>query len=114
MDDRRIFLANDYLAYTAPIYGRDPDDGVRKLYHSVSMSCIITDTAGSDTPIGGLSKAAPEIGTSGRYLVHFDASEVDANLGALTDGTIVYRVLKGPNDLRVEDPLTFRTIRPSG
>jgi hypothetical protein len=77
------------------------------------MVCLIAASPGSNTPIGTLAKAAPEYGTSGRYGVFFDTSDVDTNLGALADGTVVYRVLRGPNDLRVVDPLTVHVIRAS-
>lgn len=108
-----IDLHNDYVAPTRPIVGTNPTTLRRELYHSTDVVAFITDTPGSNTPIGGLSTACPEVGTTARYAIVFQAAVVDLALGGLDDGAVVYRVLTGPGDLRVEDPLTLRHIRPS-
>lgn len=107
---REIYLHNDFLEIAGPVTGRG-EDGVREKYHSADVVFFITATSGSDTPIGGLSGSAPEIGETARYAVVFEAADIDDALGELADGTTVYRVVQSPGDFRVEDPLRVRTVR---
>lgn len=114
MDSREIFLGNDYAAVAGPIYGRNPSTGERELLHSTAIMCRITADPRSDVPIGTLEKNAPESGDSGEYIVYFDASEINASLAAIAEGATVWRVVEGPNDFRVADPMAVRGVRRSG
>ncbi len=110
---REIFLHNDHQETTRPIVGPSLTTGRRGLYHSTEVVTYITDEPGGTEPVGSLSASAPEIGETGRYTIAFDTAAVDSSLSGLEDGTVLYRVLSGPGDLRVEDPITLRHVRPS-
>jgi len=113
MAERTIYLGNDFFEIAGPIWERDGDSGERALHHDVDCVAFITATAGTDTPIGGLSVACPEIDETAKYIIEFDADDVDTDLGALADGTTVYRVFTSPGVFRVEDALRVRKVRPS-
>lgn len=109
-----IYLHNDFLEIAGPIRGRNPATGQSELYHSTEVEAFLTATAGSDEAIAPeVEVEAPEIGTSGQYSITFEADAIDTALGALAEGTVVYRVLSGPGDLRVEDAFALAHVRPS-
>jgi hypothetical protein len=101
---------NDWTGMTMPITGIGTN-GLTELYHG-GLTALVTDESGSDTPLGSLSAACTEIGATGRYIISFPTGAIDDALGALEDGAVVYRVLLGTG-IRIEDPVTIRTVRSS-
>lgn len=104
---------NDFVEIVGPVRGRDPATGERELYHGVDVIAFVTGDPLSNVPIGTLSYAASEIGSTGRYPVLFDGAAIKADLAAEEDGATLFRVIQSPGNFRVVDALTYKKSRPS-
>lgn len=112
-DVRVIADDNDYTAVVGPVRGINPETAEEDLYHGDDVVGFITDDPESNTPLGGLTDAAPEVGNSGRYVVTLDGEAIAAALAALADNDTVYRVVRSPGNFRRVDALTYRKTLPS-
>lgn len=106
---------NDLTFLLGPISGMDPTTGLSALYAGASLTGWIASAEESDTALGSVLKTFVQIGTTAKYVWHFEASEVNAALGALspaaTDGQRLYAIAKGAGDLRLAIPLVYRPAR---
>lgn len=104
---------NDYIEFAGPIRGRNPD-GELDLYHGTDVEGMIVANVLSNTPIGGLTYASSEIGSSGKYPVLFEGAAITAALSANPSGTKFYRVIRSTGgNFRIVDEITYLHSRPS-
>lgn len=91
---------NDWHEEVQPITGKDANG--RKVTHAGPLSVYFVSAEDSDVPLGGITVTAFGFGAPTRFIIAFDASQMDTIVTAAAQTTPfdLWRVIKVAGDFR--------------
>lgn len=102
---------NDYGVLVDQVRGISLPDGATIDYPGGSLTAHWTTTPTSDVALAGVTATVARNALPPAFAVGFEASEIDAVLAGLADGTAIWLVLRSPGDFRAVIEHVVRVAR---
>lgn len=102
---------NDLAMLVGPIKGLNLTSGAIEVYGGATIRGFWSVAAAGATPLGSVDRTFNQIGSTGKFVVSFEAADMDTVLTGLAQDSIVHLVLIGATNFRGVIPFIVRTAR---